>query len=77
MVFDVSLHVRPIKAHSSKVLCVVYYEMTHVFMEFLEDEWTKLLGYNNGSPSSFMSSKYAILVEREVIPSMQEKLRLA
>ena len=44
MVFDISLHVRPLIVHSSKALCVVYYEMTNVFMEFLEDEWTKLLG---------------------------------
>lgn len=46
-------------------------------MEFLEDEWTKLLGYNSFSLSSFMSPEYTILVEGKVIPFMQEKLRPA
>lgn len=45
-------------------------------MEFLEDKWTKLLEYNNLSPSSFMSSTYTILVEGKVFPFMEEKLRL-
>ena len=77
MVLDISLYVRPIEASSSEVWCAIYSEMTHIFMELLEDEWTKLLGYNNLSPSSFMSSKYTILVGGKVIPFMEEKLHLA
>ena len=45
-------------------------------MEFLEEKWTKPLGYSNLSLSSFVSSKYTILVEGKVFPFMQEKLRL-